>query len=332
MFLLDWRLTLLSLGLTAVLPVPDLPRRQGPPRGRDRDAEVARRDDRDDRGDAQRQRASCCPRRSASRQTSIDRFRDHQRAARRAPDPPGDGRPLVLHDHRHDLLDHAGVRVLAGRHAGRQRRPDAPTAGDDRRLHDAPEPAVLPARPAAQRPGRDPGLAGAVRPDLRVPRDGPRDRRCARCGRARPRPRSRGQVRFRDVSFHYPTAAVPSQRAHDAVDDATRRRADRTELAEAVEAGAPIAVGRRGGRRCGRGERRGRGRRRRDRAPSPPFGLERHRLRWPSPGELVALVGPSGSGKTTTTYLVPRLYDVDAARSRSTTSTSAGSSSRRSAR
>jgi len=30
------------------------------------------------------------------------------------------------------------------------------------------------------------------------------------------------------------------------------------------------------------------------------------------PGQLVALVGPSGSGKTTTTYLVPRLYDVDA--------------------
>jgi ATP-binding cassette subfamily B protein len=30
------------------------------------------------------------------------------------------------------------------------------------------------------------------------------------------------------------------------------------------------------------------------------------------PGQLAALVGPSGAGKTTITYLVPRMYDVDA--------------------
>lgn len=31
-----------------------------------------------------------------------------------------------------------------------------------------------------------------------------------------------------------------------------------------------------------------------------------------APGQLVALVGPSGAGKTTITYLIPRLWDVDA--------------------
>ena len=41
-----------------------------------------------------------------------------------------------------------------------------------------------------------------------------------------------------------------------------------------------------------------------------PFGLEDIDFQA-EPGQLVALVGPSGSGKTTTTYLLPRLYDVD---------------------
>ena len=41
-----------------------------------------------------------------------------------------------------------------------------------------------------------------------------------------------------------------------------------------------------------------------------PFGLEDIEFEA-EPGQLVALVGPSGSGKTTTTYLLPRLYDVD---------------------
>jgi len=45
--------------------------------------------------------------------------------------------------------------------------------------------------------------------------------------------------------------------------------------------------------------------------PALPFGLIDIDFEA-EPGELVALVGPSGSGKTTTTYLIPRLYDVDA--------------------
>ena len=45
-------------------------------------------------------------------------------------------------------------------------------------------------------------------------------------------------------------------------------------------------------------------------SPPLPFALEEIDFEA-EPGQLVALVGPSGSGKTTTTYLVPRLYDVD---------------------
>jgi ATP-binding cassette subfamily B protein len=83
----------------------------------------------------------------------------------------------------------------------------------------------------------------------------------------------RGDVRFRDVSFRYPRSVV--------------------QLAAEDEAEAAELSGRA------------------VKLPIQPFGLtdiEYEAL----PGQLVALVGPSGSGKTTTTYLIPRLYDVDA--------------------
>jgi ATP-binding cassette subfamily B protein len=123
----------------------------------------------------------------------------------------------------------------------------------------------------------------------------------------------RGHVRFRDVSFRYPTEAVPSARAHDALDDRTDPRdlEDGARL-EAEEAAAAVAVAAvdeaaveslvdsAGG---GTAE-----------APAiemlPAFSLDGIEFEAEA-GELVALVGPSGSGKTTTTYLIPRLYDVD---------------------
>ncbi|HEY7332002.1 MAG TPA: ABC transporter ATP-binding protein [Candidatus Limnocylindria bacterium] len=81
-----------------------------------------------------------------------------------------------------------------------------------------------------------------------------------------------GEVRLRDVSFRYPRSAAQVAVQAEA------------ELAEAT--GRAVAV------------------------PIQPFAL--YEIDFTArPGELVALVGPSGSGKTTTTYLIPRLYDVD---------------------
>jgi ATP-binding cassette subfamily B protein len=88
----------------------------------------------------------------------------------------------------------------------------------------------------------------------------------------------RGAVRFRDVSFRYPVIAVPAAK--------TAAEADDGDAGAAETPAMPVL------------------------AMSQPFGLE-HIDFEVMPGQLVALVGPSGSGKTTTTYLVPRLYDVD---------------------
>ena len=110
----------------------------------------------------------------------------------------------------------------------------------------------------------------------------------------------RGGVRMRDVSFRYPSAPLPPASALDTVGNG---KLDAEELAEvtpiaameAVEAGALEPF---------------------DGAPPQielvqPFALEHIDFEG-KPGQLIALVGPSGSGKTTTTYLIPRLYDVDA--------------------
>jgi ATP-binding cassette subfamily B protein len=110
----------------------------------------------------------------------------------------------------------------------------------------------------------------------------------------------RGQVVFRDVSFRYPTPAVPSAPLPSAAPG------EEPEEAAVAVAAAPVdteAVERLADA-VGIG----------DGIPAlemiPAFGLEHIDLEA-QPGELVALVGPSGAGKTTTTYLIPRLYDVD---------------------
>jgi ATP-binding cassette subfamily B protein len=98
-----------------------------------------------------------------------------------------------------------------------------------------------------------------------------------------------GRIRFRDVSFRYPSAPPrPVESATDAAAEATGVVAEAEAAAGVAPPPSPIAA-----------------------APEIlPFGLTDIDFEA-APGQLIALVGPSGSGKTTTTYLVPRLYDVD---------------------
>ena len=76
----------------------------------------------------------------------------------------------------------------------------------------------------------------------------------------------RGHVRLRNVSFRYAAPPPPA-------------------LADDAEPSEPVT------------------------SAAAPFGVEDLDFEA-APGQLIALVGPSGSGKTTTTYLIPRLYDV----------------------
>jgi ATP-binding cassette, subfamily B, bacterial len=81
-----------------------------------------------------------------------------------------------------------------------------------------------------------------------------------------------GVVSFDRVGFHYPPSAAQVMA--------------RAEEAEAEADGRAVPV------------------------PIKPFDLAEITF-TAERGQLVALVGPSGAGKTTTTYLIPRLYDVD---------------------
>jgi ATP-binding cassette subfamily B protein len=99
-----------------------------------------------------------------------------------------------------------------------------------------------------------------------------------------------GRIRFRDVSFRYPTVAAPPQEPDiaEALEAAGAGPSPTDAGAPAGAASEPLALP----------------------VEALPFGLTDIDFEA-APGELVALVGPSGSGKTTTTYLVPRLYDAD---------------------
>jgi ATP-binding cassette subfamily B protein len=99
----------------------------------------------------------------------------------------------------------------------------------------------------------------------------------------------KGGVRFRHVSFHYPAPSAPvapepaSAASADVEDTDTLIAAPEESLDEPIVPTIKLAQ---------------------------PFNLEGIDFVI-EPGQLVALVGPSGSGKTSTTYLLPRLYDVE---------------------
>jgi ATP-binding cassette subfamily B protein len=106
-----------------------------------------------------------------------------------------------------------------------------------------------------------------------------------------------GGIRFRNVSFRYPTKPIlasaeviarprgePASGAGRSVRPADDAGAGGGEPLDGAQPAEPLT-------------------------PPRAFALDGIDFEA-EPGELVALVGPSGSGKTTTTYLIPRLYDV----------------------
>ncbi len=101
----------------------------------------------------------------------------------------------------------------------------------------------------------------------------------------------RGSIRLRHVSFRYPEAPPATAGPADGTtQDAATGALAAPEEVVTFDAADGAAEG--------------------PATTRIPFALEDVDFSV-EPGQLVALVGHSGSGKTTTTYLVPRLYDVD---------------------
>jgi ATP-binding cassette subfamily B protein len=116
----------------------------------------------------------------------------------------------------------------------------------------------------------------------------------------------RGSVRLRNVDFHYPTAASLLAAEGAAIERAAAELyAAEGAVAEGGAAGLYAAAGAAAERAAEA-----------DAADAADtdgpraFALQGIDFEV-KPGQLVALVGPSGAGKTSTTYLIPRLYDVD---------------------
>ncbi len=100
--------------------------------------------------------------------------------------------------------------------------------------------------------------------------------------------RVKGSVRLRDVWFHYPTVKQPAVAPADGLAGEVAVESLTGEVATANGSNGSVDGP------AGRAQ----------------FALEGIDFEV-KPGQLVALVGPSGAGKTSTTYLIPRLYDVD---------------------